>query len=249
MESEIDNIASMLSMIMSRLDDIDKRLQKLEPTTMQSENVQHQPQQIDKSQNRTEKDMRLMYADCIAIRNIDGVYVAKVSETEYPFADYVPDYQEQGVFYYANMLPQLRKEHKNMVGKLCIQIQPPPKLDPRNPEYYKMNQLRTMVDTYFLKNFCKSCCDNRIYMYDIIHFHIDVKPELVPIIIKEVCDMLNGIKPDWLFDIENHICDGVDNWCWDTATDLYEVIRIDKKHQLVSEFTYPKQNGKITKQY
>lgn len=270
MESQNDNIVSMLSTMMSRLDDIDKRLQKLEPITMKSENVQQvsegqspkeQQEPINKSQNRTEDEIRLMYADCIAIRKIDGVYVAKVSETEYPFADYVPDYQElikkennmilkdimlrqlrneHNNMIGEDMLLKFRKEHNNMIGKLCIQIQPPLHLNPRNPDYLRRN-----VDEYFRNNFFKNCSDNRIYAFDIIHFHINVKPELVPIIIKEVCDMLNGVKPDCLCDIENHICDKVDNWCWDIATELYEIIRIDKKHQFVSEFTYPKQKNGI----
>ncbi len=38
-------------------------------------------------------------------------------------------------------------------------------------------------------------------------------------------------------EIENHICDLLDEWCFDTALNQYNVIRIDKGYQTISEFT------------
>jgi hypothetical protein len=212
------------------------RLEKLE-----KEKLKLEKERLEKLENKTQKieetsNDEITNSKCIVItRDNKNKYSVNFSQTQYPFDGYIPERSDCDEKYYYEILRELRHTHLQMPGKFCIQIQPPPRLDCLHPNYYKMNNLRDSVDTYFMKNFNINCKD-RIYPFDIIHYHIDVKPELIPIILLEVCDILNNVKFDNLLDIENHMCDDLDNWCWDTATNNTNIIRIDKKYNFATQF-------------
>lgn len=248
-------IGSMLRTIVAKLNDIDMRLEKLESKNSNADKSleKYESKTSSCKTNKTDnsiEEIDFALAKCIKIHKVNGIFIAEISKTEYPFAEYTPTQQEikrdpRSYKYNSLNLTNLREYHKGIPRKFCIQIQAPvlPSL-PQGPDYYKIGNLINNIDNYFVEN-CGCQTKNEIYPFYIIHHDIDVRPQVLPKILKEICDMLNGVKYDRLMEIENHIVDQLDQWCWDTASNSYNVIRIDKKYKTVSEFKNIefKQNG------